>query len=221
MKALLTVLLVCLGANVASADTKSTQSRQLYRFENEQGVTVLSTSIPPDLVYKGYSIVKEDGTVVKTVPRQLTPGEVAKRDREDAEKKAAEEAGVARQRHDEELVKLYASPRDVEEARNRKISSIDTAIATNKANLEGLKLKKEHLEEQAADREREGLAPSADILDNLKILDTQIGEKEREIEARQVEKQHVSDQFQLDLDRIKLLYSVPPANTAAKAEAVH
>jgi hypothetical protein len=214
----MTFLVACLGLGVGAAQAKPVE---LYRFENEDGVLVLSNSIPPELVYKGYSVVTEDGTVVRVVPRQLTPAEVAQRDRRLAAEKAAEEAGAARTRHDEELVKLYASPRDVEEARARKIQSIDAAIATTKSNLERLKLQKERVEEQAADREREGLPPSPEILDNLNILDTQIAAKNAEIESRKAERQRVDDQFALDLARIKLLYGVEPIKTASKNDPAH
>ncbi len=215
------MLLLCAGLGAAYARA---QAVELYRFENEDGVVVLSHSIPPNLVYKGYSVVSEDGTVLRVVPRQLTPAEVAVRDRKRAAEKAAEEAGAAKARHDEELMKLYASPQDVEEARDRKIASIDSAIATTRSNIERLKVQKQRVEEQAADRERQGLAPSAEILDNLKILETQITAKESEVEARKAEQQHVKDQFALDLDRIRLLYGIAPAkapaNAAVKLDAV-
>jgi len=205
---LLTGLLVCVGAMQASA----TQG-QYYRFENDDGVIVMSSSIPPNLVHKGYSIVREDGTVVKVVPRELTAAEIEQRNREEAERKRREQDGEAQRHHDEDLMKLYASPRDVEEARDRKILSIETAIAQNKSNIAQLQLKKERFEGEAATRERDGQPPSPDILDNLKILDTQIADKERDVAARQQELQHTKDQFQLDLDRVKWLYT--PATNAA------
>jgi hypothetical protein len=110
-------------------------------------------------------------------------------------------------------------------------------MATTKSNIERLKVQKQRLEEQAAGREREGLAPSPDILDNLKNLEIQIDDKEREVAKRKVEKQQVIDQFAMDLDRIKLLYGVsndatarsgtakpnaetPPANVTAKTETL-
>ena len=151
------------------------------------------------------------------VPRELTRAEIAKRDAEERKKKDEDAAGVARARKDQELTKLYASPRDVEEARDRKVLSIEAAMATTKSNIERLKLQKQRLEQQAADREREGLAPSPDILDNLKNLGIQISDKEREVAARKVEKQQVIDQFELDLARIKLLYALP-SDTAAESE---
>jgi len=211
VKSLLTLLLTCFGIGAVPAQAKPVE---LYRFQNDDGVTVLAQSIPSDLVHKGYEVVSEDGTVLRVVARELTPEERKERDRKLEEEKAAKDAGAARARHDLELTKLYASARDVEEARDRKLLSIDTAAATTKANLESLKLKKRHLEEQAADREREGLAPSADILDNLKILETQIEEKNRELEKRKVERQQVNEQFNLDLERIKLLYGIGPVKAA-------
>jgi len=223
VKKLLTGLLVCVGAMQAFA----TQG-QYYRFENEEGVTVIASSIPPNLVYKGYSIVREDGTVVKKVAPQLTPAEVEKRDRELAEQKKREQDGEAQRHHDEDLVKLYASPHDVEEARDRKLVSIQAAIAQNTSNIQQLKLKKERFETEAAARERDGQPPSPDILDNLKILDTQIADKERDVTARQQELQRTKDQFQLDLDRVKLLYSpgtnespTTPVGTSTRAPTIN
>ncbi len=152
-----------------------------------------------------------------SVPRELTPAEIAERDRQQAQEKAAAEAGMVRASRDEDLMKLYASPLDVEEARDRKILSIETVVATTKANLERLKLQKRRLEEQAATQEREGATPSPELLQNLSILETQIGEKEREVAARKLEEQRTSDQFALDLERIRLLYGMAPASTATTA----
>jgi hypothetical protein len=207
VKPLLTILLV-FGSGVALAQAKPCE---WYKFENNDGVTVLAYSIPADLVHKGYTCIGKDGEIVRVVPRELTADEIEKRDEALRKKKEEEAAGVARARKDQELTKLYSSAHDVEEARDRKVLSIETAMATTKSNIERLKVQKQRLEQQAADREREGLAPSPDILVNLKTLATQIDDKEREVAARKVEKQQVIDQFQLDLERIKLLYGLPPS----------
>ncbi len=187
------------------------EAAYLYRFVNDDGVVVLSNSIPPELVSRGYDVVRGDGTLVRVVPRELTPSELVERDRQLAAEKAATEAGMVRASRDEDLMKLYASPLDVEEARDRKILSIETVVATTKANLERLKLQKRRLEEQAASLEREGATPSPELFSNLSILETQIAEKEREVAARKLEQQRVSDQFGLDLERVRLLYGLPPA----------
>lgn len=205
MKALLTLLLVFLGSRSAAAQTAPCDS---YRFTNDNGVTEISNSIPPELADRGYSCIK-DGKVVQ-VPPKLSPPEQQKRDRDEEAKKAAKEAGLPHQRSDEELDLLYATPGDVEHARTRKISSIDRDIATTRANMESLKLRKQDLEEKAADREREGLSPSTDILGSLENVSTQIADRERELEKRLLERQHAIDQFEFDLDAMKRLHPAAP-----------
>jgi hypothetical protein len=202
----LTGSFVCVLIGAVGASGKPAE---LYRYLNEDGVTVLSHSIPPNLAKNGYAIIGEDGSTIRVVQRQLTDAEVEQKERDEKARKDEELAGVARAHHDAELMKLYASPRDVEEARNRKLQSLQNLIEQTKGNLERLKLQKQRLETQAADREREGQPPSPDILDNLAILETQINEKEREIVARKAEQQRVDDQFEMDLERVKLLYGIP------------
>jgi hypothetical protein len=187
-----------------------------YKYENEDGIIVMSNAVPPDLAYKGYTVMNKDGTVHNVVPRQLSPKEIEERDRKQAEEDAAKQAGDARKRKDAELLKLYASTADVEEARDRKLRSIDGVIATTKANIVRLKQQKQHLEEQAADRERQGLLPSPEILQNLEILSTQITDKDHEVEMRQLEQQQVTEQFQMDLERVGQLLGVAPVAPAAE-----
>jgi hypothetical protein len=200
---MLAPLLACLGLSVAAAET--TTPCHSYRFTNEKGGMELSSSIPPEAANRGYACIGTDGHVIRVVPPKLSPAEQEQRDHDDASKKAAKEAGLPRQRSDEELQNLYASPCDVEAARTRKILSIENEIKATRENIEARKQKKRDLETQAADREREGLPPAADILDNLKILETQIAEAQQTIETRQVEKQHAIGQFDLDLEGMKRL----------------
>jgi hypothetical protein len=106
VKALLTVLLA-FGTNVAFAAAKPCE---WYRFQNDDGVTVLAYSIPADLVHKGYSCIDKDGAIVKEVPRQLTPDEIAKRDGEEKKRRQTKRR-ESPARKDQELTKL-ASPRE-------------------------------------------------------------------------------------------------------------
>jgi hypothetical protein len=207
LKLLLTLLVFFTASSVASAPTTSCNS---YRFTNDNGVTELSSSIPAEAANRGYSCLDMQGKVIRVVPPKLPPAEQDKREHEEEAEQAARDAGLPRQRSDEELEKLYASACDVEASRTRTILSIDTVIRSIRADLEGLKQKKRDLQDQAADGEREGLAPSADVLASLKSLDTQIPQTEQQIAKRQVEKQHAIGQFELDLDRMKQLQPAAP-----------
>jgi len=201
---------------VASADTKPCE---LFRYKNEQGIETMSNSVPADLAHNGYSCIAKDGVVIYAVAPELTPEEMVECKHELEAMEAAEKAKAAQARRDRELLKLYPSAQDVEQARDRKISSIDSLIVATTANVESLTLKKRHLEQQAADREREGSAPSADVLNNLRIVDTQIDDKQREIAARKVEKQQAIEQFASDIARLNYLLGATANESAPAAPA--
>jgi hypothetical protein len=198
------VLLVWCGATNAAAP----QCLETYQFKGANGVTVMAQSIPPEFARNGYRVVCPDGTLVREVPRQLTKQEIAERDRKLATQETERQQQIARAHDDAELARLYASADEIAGARDRKLRSIDATMAIAKANIEQLKLQKQKLEQQAADRERAGQLASPEILKNLQILDTQIVAKEREVERRSQEKEQVRVQFQRDIDRYEQLF--PP-----------
>lgn len=177
-----------------------------YRFRNEQGVMVLANSIPPSLVENGYSVVGDDGRVLRVVPSRQ---EAIRQRAEDEARRAREEVSASRQRADDELLKLYASPADVEAAMQRKLNSIESDIARIRADLESLRGKKSDLESRGAERERAGQPPSPEVYGNLQIVSDQIGDRERSIAARRLEQQQVRESFDRDLQRVRLLLGVP------------
>ena len=72
------------------------------------------------------------------------------------------------------------------------------------------KLKLRDFEATAAAAEREGQSPSAETLDNLDIVRTQIEATGREIEARRIEKRNAIEQFELDLDDVERFFPAAP-----------
>jgi len=207
------------SAFAADARKPTVTATQWYKYQDENGVTVLSHEIPPAMVQKGYTIVDDHGKVIKVVARQLTKDEIAARDAKAATEKVQADAEKTRQRRDEELVKLYASPADVEAARDRKIASIENEIGRINGNIERLTLQKSRLEEQGAERERGGQPPSPEIVENLKILDAQIADREKEIAARRQEEDQQRANFQYDLERMRAMTGTPAPNASASTQA--
>ncbi len=205
-------LLAALAVLVADA-----AAGERYRFRDEQGVTVYSNAIPPHLVDNGYQVVGDDGRVIRVVPSKTEL--VARRAEEEARRKR-DEANNQRRRADEELLKLYASPADVEAARDRKLQSIEGEIARIRADFETYIHKKADLESQGAERERAGQPPSPEIYENLKIIESQIKEREKAIEGRRLEQTQVRESFARDLKRVRELLGIPePPPPSAQADA--
>jgi hypothetical protein len=200
MKQSVTVLFACLAPWVAHA-----ASMQFVRYTNDQGVVVIGNSIPADAARRGYEIIDEHGKVLKVVTRELTPAELEAKRAADEAAKRAEEERLERERRDHALLELYASVSDVEDARDRKLKALDVEIGRIKAQVEQATIQKSKLESQAADQERAGRAPSADLLDNITRLGKRIEGQMRDIDAREAEKAEERSTFAYDIQRMACL----------------
>tara|TARA_A100001037_G_scaffold284564_1_gene291076 strand:- start:328 stop:561 length:234 start_codon:yes stop_codon:yes gene_type:complete len=58
---------------------------ELYKYTNEDGVTVLDSHVPARYVKNGYTILSLDGRVLEVVERALTDAEIRDRDQRLAE----------------------------------------------------------------------------------------------------------------------------------------
>ena len=197
------VTLVALVVGVPAANAS-----EWYRYQDDNGVLVMSHHVPPEYADRGYTVVNDDGRVLRVVPAQLSPEEIVIRDRQlerEAELEAQRQLAL---QHDNELMQLYATPEEVEFARDRKLESIDEAINTLMRDIQQLRNKQRLYETQAAEKER-GLMPvSREILTNLETVQHQIAKAQREIEARRKEREQIQEDFNRDLNRIYELYGL-------------
>ena len=65
----------------------NTVAAELYRYKNEDGVTVLDSHVPARYVKNGYTILSLDGRVLEVVVRALSDKEIRDRDRSWRKKK--------------------------------------------------------------------------------------------------------------------------------------
>jgi len=180
-------------------------AQELYRYQNDEGVIVLSSTLPPRFATRGYTVIDTTGRVVRVVPRQLTPEEIAARDAQRKVEEAERLAALERRRKDEELLRLYSSPDDVERAMERQVATIQGSIDTMRANLARVRTQKRNLESQAADIERAGNPIPARIIDGLRDLEAQIAEREAEIAERQEDIEATRADFAADAQRVRYL----------------
>ena len=197
LKTILAYLMVVTAAPVMAAD--------LVRYRDENGTLVIAHTIPSYLVHNGYTRLTETGRVIEVVPSEK---ELLQRAME-AERLAKEqEARDAAKRADEELMKLYSSPRDVEDTRDRKVAEIERQIGRLKAQLDADRIQKRRLEREAARWERAGRTTSTELLQNLETVTVRMEEVHRKIEMRRQEQVAVREQLNRDLERIKTLYGL-------------
>ena len=82
-----------LAAILLGACTGSVTAAELYRYQNEAGITVVDWAIPAVYVGSGYEVLNESGQIVRVVPPAKTDTELER----DAVAARAQEAEAAAQ----------------------------------------------------------------------------------------------------------------------------
>lgn len=195
-RVILILLISLLPQLLAAAD------RVFYRYINSDGVRVMNHTLPTEYSQKGYEVVSLSGKVLKVVPAALSAEEIAKReaDANSQEKLAA---------WDKRLRLRYSSVKDIESAKKRKLASIETNVNILNGNVEKLNSQLQHQQAQAAKAERSGRKVSDKLLTNIENLGLEIKTTEDQVLTRKEEYQQLSDKFDRDIERFKVISTKP------------
>ncbi|WP_428241349.1 hypothetical protein [Gynuella sp.] len=172
-----------------------TAAANLYRYTDQNGTLVLESMIPPEFVSKGYEILNEQGQVLKVVPPAPSAEELAKM-------KAEKERQEMQSARDEELMKLYRFPEDVDRAKASWMSRLDVEIKLKRNQLTIRQTELDELRSQAAALERVNKPVPETLLQQMQevqaLMET-INVDIQKVEARKVED---DKQFELDKQRV-------------------
>ncbi|MDJ0877100.1 MAG: hypothetical protein QNI86_00745 [Halieaceae bacterium] len=193
------------GLALAVSVSAARGAEYLYRYVNDEGITVINYNIPPEYVHKGYEILNADGSVYQVVPRSLTDEELADQSSSAYEARVAAEEAERLRKWDESLLLRYSSIEDIEAARDRALSELRIRISILRSNVRSLKVQVESNQERAADIERRGEPVPMELIAAIDGLRSEIAETERSIEERTREVDVVNQGFQRDIDRFALL----------------
>jgi len=196
---LLTVALLLAPASLAA---------NLYRYTNEDGVTVVDYRVPTAYVGKGYEVLNKDGVVIEVVPRELTVEEKKVRNaQQELEAEARAEERRLRE-WDESLMLRYSTLEDIEAARERALRDLRIRLSILKGNKRSLKQQVESYQAQAADLERSGREVDVARISAIEDIQAEIATTDRSINDRALEIEEVSAAYQRDIDRFKQLLEV-------------
>lgn len=176
------VLLMLAGVN-AFAD--------FFRFKDETGALVFSTTIPADRVRYGYDLVDAHGNLIQRVDPQLSDAAYQSKLEREARTR---ECAKTRDR----VGKLYQAEADIDYAEVQGLESIDEAIANTRANLAVVRGQRQDLEGQAAQIDIGGGTIPNSLLDQIERAKVQEKTLSDEIEMRFGEKLELRNMFAFD-----------------------
>jgi hypothetical protein len=208
--------IACLVAMLAAA--QAVAAERFFRYENAEGITVIDDHIPPQLAYKGYSVLDRNGRVVEVVPRALSDEERLDPNGPGVKMRLAAEEEKRQKRYDEALLIRYSTVADIEAARDRKINEIKVRINLLKGNVGSLQQQLETRQGQAAALERDGQPVPEEYPRSIETLRSQIADTEAQIERHQTERTTTEMRYTMDIERFKVLRPAkpsPPAKTGS------
>jgi hypothetical protein len=171
---------------------------QLFRYKNDQGSRVISDEISPYYASKGYEIIDSRGTVIKTIPRELSPTEKTQQ-RKEREKQARLD------KWDEELRSRYHSLQDIQSTKQRRLKGVGNSITSLKLTLENISDTIKYYQAEAAANERQGEVVATDTLASMARLQKDRDFIEQEISKRQTRHAEIIEGFEKDIQRFKII----------------
>lgn len=184
------------------------ESRNLYRYTNADGVTVVDYQVPSVYVATGYEVLNVDGVVLQVVPRALTEEEKKVRNAQQQLEIEAQAEEKRLREWDESLLLRYSTVEDIEAARERALRDLRIRMSILKGNKRSLKQQVENYQAQAADLERSGQQVDVARLSAIEDLQAEIASTDRSIADRDKEIKDVSSAYQRDIDRFEMLLEV-------------
>lgn len=178
---------------------------QYYRYKDNTGSTVMSLTIPPEYVAKGYEILNDKGRVVQRVAPALTAEQIAARDAALERQRQEEEARLIRAEKDAELRQLYSSPDDAVRVMERQAGELLVVMQIESGKIEFSQKEIVSLEEKAAELERKGRSVPEKITQQIARLNSEIKNSGLEIEEREEDLERVLLEFDEVIRRLETI----------------
>lgn len=189
-------LLICL---VTVATTVN--AGQFYRWVDNEGNVFIQNYIPPEYVKGGYEIIDDAGNILRKVAPEISLEE--RRANEAA--KISEEMQRAR---DQELLKAYRSPTDVDRTMTTWLSRMDMEVRVKENRIRVKENEFNTLQSRAADQERAGQAVDPELVAQMKNIRLEIENFELEIREVELRQDESRSEFMRDRDRMIELWEL-------------
>jgi hypothetical protein len=105
----------------------------LYKWTDDQGEVHYSDKAPQETPTKGAAVLDKQGRQVKKIDPPLTPEQIKAKADEDEHQRALAKARDDQARKDKALMQSYTSENEIDLARARAISTIDTQVQSSQA----------------------------------------------------------------------------------------
>jgi len=195
----------------------SSHAGKIYRFTDKNGVSTLSKTLPTYAAQRGYDIL--DDKSLRLIERVYTREELIEIQRkqaliDQADQEAKQRIKEAKERrlkqriNDRNLLARYPSLAVFTKSRDADLTYRQSQIDDTHEQLNNNKKKLVGLQTQAAEQEISGEEVSSNLRRRLTATQKDIKNKKRYLKRTTDDRNKISQQYELDLERLKLLLEV-------------
>ena len=178
---------------------------KMYRFLDENGKVVVSSTLPPEVSQKGYDIVNELGVLIEKVAPRKTAEQLRQEKLEAQKREEERKRQLEQQRLDSILINSYTDISDIERARDIELESKDRDVMLLQQNIRRYTKLLEDAQTRAARDERLGKELSPKLLKEIKMFQRRIAREEREVEETSEDKEVINDRYNSSIIRFSEL----------------
>ena len=176
-------------------------SAELYRYQNEDGITVVDWAIPADYVSTGYEVLNESGQMVRVVAPAKTESELEK-EADAAKRRDAEAAAEAAQlERDTFLLRRYSTVEGIASARDRSLRELEIRIAILNSQRDTLSDQLSAHEAKLASQAEAGEPASQYEFDTVAALKAEIQSLDDAVEGRREQAAALAEAYDRDIAR--------------------
>jgi hypothetical protein len=188
----------------------------VYKWTDDQGIVHYSDQMPADAVNKGGVVIDKEGRQVKKIDATPTPAQAKAKEAEDERQRLIAKAQEDKSRRDTALTHSYTSEEEIDFARSRALTAIESQLKSAETYVAGLTKRQQELKK---DKLAYGAKPAPVTLENeLTGLDEELARQDKVLAQRRAEITAINAKYESDKLRwreIRTDQGKPPAPAAA------
>ena len=176
---------------------------EMYRYYDEDGSPVITTTLPSEVAERGYQVLNSSGRVIEEVDPAPTAEEIAERELQAALERQRQEAEEAQQRQDRRLMRQYSHPDDTVRHLQRQLREMYSLIRLKQGNITNLENQIAQEESRAANFERRGDDVPDRVKDRIARLERQKADIEDDIRGQLDDINTLRNDFRARIERME------------------
>ena len=192
-------------ATVLLCASSSLDARELYRYKDASGVSVINDRLPPEIAALGYEVLSETGVLLWVVPPKKPPEQLEALDAQESEVERAQRQAEQQRKADELLLVRYSSIDDIRAASERSLQALQIRANILRSNLRSMAQQMGNYQAEAAAIERLGQPLDQERIDAIQDLRARIETSQLALSDREQEVKEVTQAYQADIDSFQHL----------------